>query len=52
MLARTGWRESSVALPTGTWNDVLTGTTHVLEDGAIACDILLARLPVALLVKT
>jgi (1->4)-alpha-D-glucan 1-alpha-D-glucosylmutase len=51
MLARTGWREAAVTLPRGTWNDVLSGTTHVLDDGVVACEELLAELPVALLVK-
>ena len=40
-----------MTLPPGTWNDVLSGATHVLADGAVACDALLADLPVALLVQ-
>ncbi|MDX6563518.1 MAG: (1-_4)-alpha-D-glucan 1-alpha-D-glucosylmutase [Gaiellales bacterium] len=51
MLARTGWRDHAVTLPPGIWNDILSGTTHVPDDGRVACDALLATLPVALLVK-
>jgi (1->4)-alpha-D-glucan 1-alpha-D-glucosylmutase len=51
MLARTGWRDHAVTLPPGIWNDILSGTTHVPDDGMVACDALLATLPVALLVK-
>src|SRR3954452_18760302 len=50
MLARTGWREATVSLPPGTWNDVLSGITHPVED-EVGCDTLLAEFPVALLVK-
>ena len=51
MLARTGWREHTVSLPRGTWNDTLSGTAHRIDDGAIACEALLGGFPVALLVR-
>jgi (1->4)-alpha-D-glucan 1-alpha-D-glucosylmutase len=51
LLARGGWKDHVVTLPPGTWNDVLTGALHVVEDGIAPCEQLLAELPVALLVK-
>ena len=51
LLARSGWKDHVVTLPPGTWNDVLTGALHVVEDGILPCDELLAELPVALLVR-
>jgi (1->4)-alpha-D-glucan 1-alpha-D-glucosylmutase len=49
-LARTGWAETRVALPAGTWTDVLTGTTYAAAGGVNAAD-LLRQLPVALLLS-
>ncbi|MGH3645969.1 MAG: malto-oligosyltrehalose synthase [Micromonosporaceae bacterium] len=43
-----GWRETSVALPPGTWTDALTGAHH---EGSPWVADLLARYPVALLVR-
>jgi (1->4)-alpha-D-glucan 1-alpha-D-glucosylmutase len=51
MLVRTGWREGTVSLPPGTWNDVLSGATHQVDDREVACDALFAQFPVTLLVK-
>jgi (1->4)-alpha-D-glucan 1-alpha-D-glucosylmutase len=51
LLARSGWRDHVAALAPGTWNDVLTGAAHVIEDGGVPCEELLAELPVALLVR-
>ena len=45
MLARTGWREHTLSLPRGTWNDILSGATHRTGGGAIACEALLAGSP-------
>jgi (1->4)-alpha-D-glucan 1-alpha-D-glucosylmutase len=50
LLARSGWKDHVVTLAPGTWNDALTGTAHVVEDGSVPCEELLADLPVALLV--
>ncbi|GAA4832704.1 malto-oligosyltrehalose synthase [Luteimicrobium xylanilyticum] len=43
-----GWREHTVVLPEGRWNDVLTGVR--VAGGAVRLDALLASLPAALLV--
>jgi (1->4)-alpha-D-glucan 1-alpha-D-glucosylmutase len=51
LLARTGWRDAAVSLPRGIWRDVLTGTEQRAVDGMVACEALLAGLPVALLVR-
>jgi len=51
LLARSGWRDHVVTLAPGGWNDVLTGTSHVVEDGSVPCEELLTELPVALLVR-
>jgi (1->4)-alpha-D-glucan 1-alpha-D-glucosylmutase len=44
-----GWYEHTVALPAGTWRDALTG--REVTGGSAALDDVLARLPVALLVR-
>jgi (1->4)-alpha-D-glucan 1-alpha-D-glucosylmutase len=44
-----GWREHSVAVPPGTWRELLTGNTYA--GGSVALAHLLAELPVALLVQ-
>jgi (1->4)-alpha-D-glucan 1-alpha-D-glucosylmutase len=48
-LAETGWQDTVLALPTGTWTDVLTGERLPGDRPALAD--LLARYPVALLVR-
>ncbi|MGY1783229.1 malto-oligosyltrehalose synthase [Geodermatophilus sp. SYSU D01036] len=50
-LAATGWGDTALALPTGAWRDVLTGTRVVSDAGGAPVGELLARLPVALLVR-
>jgi (1->4)-alpha-D-glucan 1-alpha-D-glucosylmutase len=45
-----GWGDATVALPEGTWTDVLTGAGH--PGGARPLRDVLARLPVALLVRS
>jgi (1->4)-alpha-D-glucan 1-alpha-D-glucosylmutase len=50
-LARTGWGDTALQLPTGAWRDLLTGERFVSDVAGIAADVLLARLPVALLVR-
>ncbi|SDC70634.1 maltooligosyl trehalose synthase [Geodermatophilus telluris] len=50
-LAATGWGDTALALPTGAWLDVLTGTRVVSDAGGAPVGELLARLPVALLVR-
>ena len=50
-LAATGWGDTALALPTGAWRDVLTGTRVVSDPGGVSVGELLARLPVALLVR-
>jgi (1->4)-alpha-D-glucan 1-alpha-D-glucosylmutase len=50
-LAATGWGDTMLQLPTGAWRDLLSGERVVsTADGARAADVL-ARLPVALLVR-
>jgi len=44
-----GWYEHTLALPPGSWTDVLTGRT--VPGGSTALDGVLATLPVALLVR-
>jgi (1->4)-alpha-D-glucan 1-alpha-D-glucosylmutase len=44
---RDGWAGSTVALPGGTWVDVLTGES--VEGGDASVDALLRRFPVAVL---
>ena len=50
-LAASGWRDTALALPTGAWRDVLTGTRVVSDAGGLPVGELLTRLPVALLVR-
>ncbi len=50
-LADTGWRDTALQLPNGAWRDLLTGERFVSDAAGIAADVLLARLPVALLVR-
>ncbi|PRY49638.1 maltooligosyl trehalose synthase [Geodermatophilus tzadiensis] len=50
-LAGSGWGDTALALPTGAWRDVLTGTRVVSDAGGAPVGELLARLPVALLVR-
>jgi (1->4)-alpha-D-glucan 1-alpha-D-glucosylmutase len=45
-LRDTGWRDTAVALPPGTWTDPLSGGTHA---GLVPAAELFAKLPVALL---
>jgi len=45
-----GWGSHSVALPDGSWTDVLTGRPS--EGGTVRCADLLTDLPVALLVRS
>ncbi|WP_029431793.1 malto-oligosyltrehalose synthase [Blastococcus sp. URHD0036] len=49
-LARSGWGDTAVALPTGAWRDVLTGERLVSDAAGLRADAVLAALPVALLV--
>ena len=50
-LAASGWGDTALRLPTGAWQDLLTGERVVsTAEGARAADVL-ARLPVALLVR-
>ncbi|NYI70464.1 (1-_4)-alpha-D-glucan 1-alpha-D-glucosylmutase [Naumannella cuiyingiana] len=48
-LGETGWDETAVTLPDGTWRDELTGAEHA---GQVAVTELFARLPVALLTRS
>ncbi|MDO9377793.1 MAG: malto-oligosyltrehalose synthase [Nocardioidaceae bacterium] len=48
-LRRDGWGDSALALPEGTWVDLLGGGTY--DGGSLACQRLLASRPVALLVR-
>ncbi|MGY1739398.1 MULTISPECIES: malto-oligosyltrehalose synthase [unclassified Blastococcus] len=50
-LARTGWGDTALQLPTGAWRDVLTGGRLVSDAGGLPVAELLGRLPVALLVR-
>ncbi|NEM04852.1 malto-oligosyltrehalose synthase [Geodermatophilus normandii] len=50
-LAAAGWGDTALALSTGAWRDVLTGTRVVSDAGGVTVGELLARLPVALLVR-
>jgi (1->4)-alpha-D-glucan 1-alpha-D-glucosylmutase len=45
---RGGWQGTALALPAGTWTDLLTGTAH--HGGPVPLTELTGRLPVALLV--
>ena len=50
-LATEGWGDTALQLPNGAWRDLLTGERFVSDVAGIAADVLLARLPVALLVR-
>jgi (1->4)-alpha-D-glucan 1-alpha-D-glucosylmutase len=50
-LALDGWGDTALQLPNGAWRDLLTGERVVSDVAGIAADRLLARLPVALLVR-
>jgi (1->4)-alpha-D-glucan 1-alpha-D-glucosylmutase len=50
-LARDGWGDTALQLPNGAWRDLLTGERVVSDVAGVAVDGLLARLPVALLVR-
>ncbi|MEU2351309.1 malto-oligosyltrehalose synthase [Modestobacter sp. NPDC049651] len=46
-----GWGDTAIALPTGAWRDLLTGTRVVADADGVRTAELLDRLPVALLVR-
>jgi (1->4)-alpha-D-glucan 1-alpha-D-glucosylmutase len=50
-LAESGWGDTALQLPNGAWRDLLTGERFVSDVAGIAADVLLTRLPVALLVR-
>jgi (1->4)-alpha-D-glucan 1-alpha-D-glucosylmutase len=50
-LAATGWGDTALQLPNGAWRDLLTGDRFVSDAAGLRADELLARLPVALLVR-
>jgi (1->4)-alpha-D-glucan 1-alpha-D-glucosylmutase len=50
-LAGTGWGDTALQLPTGAWQDLLTGTRVVSAAGGAPLTEVLAQLPVALLVR-
>ena len=50
-LAATGWGDTALQLPTGAWRDLLTGDRVVSDAGGAPLTEVLARLPVALLVR-
>ena len=50
-LAENGWGDTALQLPNGAWRDLLTGGRFVSDMAGVAADVLLARLPVALLVR-
>jgi (1->4)-alpha-D-glucan 1-alpha-D-glucosylmutase len=50
-LAAEGWGDTALQLPNGAWRDLLTGERFVSDVAGVAADVLLARLPVALLVR-
>ena len=50
-LARDGWGDTALQLPNGPWRDLLTNERFVSDVAGVAADVLLARLPVALLVR-
>ncbi|CAA9271909.1 MAG: GH13_26 / GH13 / GH13_20 [uncultured Blastococcus sp.] len=50
-LAAEGWGDTALQLPNGAWRDLLTGERFVSDVAGIAADVLLTRLPVALLVR-
>lgn len=46
-----GWDAATVALPSGSWTDVLTGERHAATADGAPAEALFARLPVALLLR-
>src|SRR5687768_6985736 len=50
-LAAEGWGDAALQLPNGPWRDLLTGERFVSDVAGIAAPAVLAKLPVALLVK-
>jgi (1->4)-alpha-D-glucan 1-alpha-D-glucosylmutase len=50
-LAARGWGDTALHLPNGAWRDLLTGERFVSDAAGVAAETLLARLPVALLVR-
>jgi (1->4)-alpha-D-glucan 1-alpha-D-glucosylmutase len=50
-LAADGWGDTALQLPNGAWRDLFTGERFVSDVAGVAADVLLARLPVALLVR-
>jgi (1->4)-alpha-D-glucan 1-alpha-D-glucosylmutase len=50
-LAGDGWRDTALQLPNGAWRDLFTGERFVSDVAGVAADVLLARLPVALLLR-
>jgi (1->4)-alpha-D-glucan 1-alpha-D-glucosylmutase len=49
--AAGGWQETALRLPTGAWQDLLTGARHVADAGGLRLAPVLDRLPVALLTR-
>ncbi|SNR29521.1 malto-oligosyltrehalose synthase [Blastococcus mobilis] len=50
-LAADGWGDTALQLPNGAWRDLFTGDRVVSDVAGVAADVLLTRLPVALLVR-
>jgi (1->4)-alpha-D-glucan 1-alpha-D-glucosylmutase len=50
-LAADGWGDTALQLPNGAWRDLFTGERFVSDVAGIPANRLLARLPVALLVR-
>ncbi len=50
-LAAAGWGDTALQLPNGAWRDLLTGQRVVSDVAGVAADVVLGRLPVALLVR-
>ncbi|MGY2075320.1 malto-oligosyltrehalose synthase [Blastococcus sp. SYSU DS0828] len=50
-LAQDGWGDTALQLPNGAWRDLLTGGRTVSDVAGVAADVVLSRLPVALLVR-
>ena len=50
-LAAEGWGDTALQLPNGAWRDLLTGERVVSDIAGVAADVLLTKLPVALLTR-
>jgi (1->4)-alpha-D-glucan 1-alpha-D-glucosylmutase len=50
-LAAEGWGDTALQLSNGAWRDLFTGQRVVSDIAGVAADVLLTRLPVALLVR-